>query len=122
MLSNQSSSRRREIEIDNVKVEMLTKEESTKYLGQMVTFQEQETTEIKNRRIMAAWATFYKKQTRVDLNILPFSAPASLIRHGDHSNDEPRIRNVDTLKRTRKNDSIDAAQNTSPHHTNKKKI
>ena len=38
---------------------MLTEEESYKYLVQMITFQQQETTEIKNR-IRAAWATFYK--------------------------------------------------------------
>ena len=45
--------------IDNIKVEILTKEESTKYLGQMVTNQQQETIQIKNR-IRAAWAAFYK--------------------------------------------------------------
>ena len=61
-------------------------------------------------------------QTRVDLKSLPSSALASLIRHGHHSNDEPRLRHMDTLKRTRKNDSIGAAQNASLHHTNKKKI
>ena len=38
---------------------LVTKEESTKYLGQMVTFWQQETTEIKSR-IRAAWATFHK--------------------------------------------------------------
>ena len=59
ILSNQSLSRRKEMVIDNIKVEMLTKEESTTYLGQMVTFQQQETIEIKNR-IRAAWAAFYK--------------------------------------------------------------
>ena len=59
ILSSQNSSRRKEMEIDNIKVEILTREESTTYLGQMVTFQQQETTEIKNR-IRAAWATFYK--------------------------------------------------------------
>ena len=48
-LSNESSSRRREMEIDNIIVEMTTKEESNKYVGQMVTFQQQETIEIKNR-------------------------------------------------------------------------
>ena len=47
------------MEIDNIKVEILTREESTKYLGQMVAFQQQETTSIKNR-IRAARATFYK--------------------------------------------------------------
>ena len=46
-------------EIDDIKVEMLTREESTKYLGQLITFQQQETTEIR-KRIRAAWATFHK--------------------------------------------------------------
>ena len=59
ILSNQSSNSRKEFEIDNIKVEILTKEESTNYLGQAITFQQQETTEIKNR-IRAAWVTFYK--------------------------------------------------------------
>ena len=47
------------MEIDNIKVEMLTKEESITYLGEMITFHQQETTEIMNR-IRPAWATFYK--------------------------------------------------------------
>ena len=59
ILSRQSSNSRKEIEVNNIKVEILSKEESTKYLGQTITFQEQETTEIKNG-IRAAWATFYK--------------------------------------------------------------
>ena len=33
-----------------------------------------------------------------------------------------RIRNMDTHKRARKNDSIDATQNASSRHTNEKKI
>ena len=40
ILRSQSSSRRKELEIDNIKVEILTREESTKYVGQMVTFQQ----------------------------------------------------------------------------------
>ena len=56
ILDSQSSNNRKEIEIDNIKVEILPKAESTKYLAQMVTFQQQETTEIKNR-IRAAWAS-----------------------------------------------------------------
>ena len=59
ILSNQNPNNRKEIEIDNIKVEMLTREESTKYLGQMIIFQQQETTEIR-KRIRAAWATFRK--------------------------------------------------------------
>ena len=61
ILSNQSSSRRTEMEIGNIEVEILTKEECINYLGQMVTFQQQDTTEIKNR-IKAVWATFYKNK------------------------------------------------------------
>ena len=49
----------REIEVDNIKVEILTKGDSARYLGQMIIFQQQETTEIRNR-IRAAWATFHK--------------------------------------------------------------
>ena len=70
----------------------------------MITFQQQETTEIRNR-IRAAWATFHKY--RQELGI---------------THDELRLKNLDTHKRTRKNDSIDARQNASPRHTNAKKI
>ena len=59
ILSNPSPDTRKEIEVDDIKVEILTRGESTKYLGQMITFQQQETTEIRNR-IRAAWATFHK--------------------------------------------------------------
>ena len=104
----------KEIEIDNIEVEIVTKEESTKYLGQMVTFQQQETTEIKNR-IRAAWATFYKYKQEL-------TSKSYLLRHGGHPNDELRLRNMDTLKRTRKNDSIDAAQNAPAHHAKEKKV
>ena len=56
---NQSSDTTKKIEVDDIKVEILTRGESTKYLGQMITFQQQETTEIRNR-IRAAWTTFHK--------------------------------------------------------------
>ena len=38
-------------------------------------------------------------QARVDVNIILSSAQASLVRNGDHSNDELRLRNMDTHKR-----------------------
>ena len=109
------------METDSIKVDMLTNEKSTTFLGQIVTFQQQETTEIKNR-IRAAWASFLQIQARVDLKIILSSAQASLIRHGDLPDDEPRPSNMDTLKRTRKNDSVEAAQDAPPHHPKKKKI
>ena len=58
-LSNQSSNRRKEVEINNIKVEILPACERAKYLGQTITFQQQETAEIKNR-IRAAWASLYR--------------------------------------------------------------
>ena len=93
---------KKENEIDNITVAILSREQSPKYLGQTMTFQQQETTEIKNR-IRAAWTTFYKIQTRADLEIVPSSASASLIRHGGHPNDELRLRTTDPHKRARKN-------------------
>ena len=59
ILSNQKTNKRKEAELNNIKVEILLAWESAKYLGQMVTFQQQETAEIKNR-LRAAWASFYK--------------------------------------------------------------
>ena len=59
ILSNQSSDTKKEIEVDDMKVEILTRGENVRYLGQMITFLQQETTEIRNR-IRAAWATFPK--------------------------------------------------------------
>ena len=57
ILSNQSSNRRKEMEINNIEVEILSVCESAKYLGQTITFPQQETSEIKHR-IRAAWASF----------------------------------------------------------------
>ena len=57
--SNLSSDTKKEMEVDDIKIEILTRGESVRYLDQMITFQQQETTEIKNR-IRAPWATFRK--------------------------------------------------------------
>ena len=59
ILSNQSSDTKKEIEVDDIEIEILTRGESVRYLGQTFTFLQQEKTEIKNR-IRAAWATFHK--------------------------------------------------------------
>ena len=58
--SNQSSDTKKEIEVvEYIKVEILTRGECVRYLGQTITFLQQETTEIRNR-IRAAWATFHE--------------------------------------------------------------
>ena len=62
VLSNQSSfcsETKKEMQVDDIKIKILTRSESVRYLGQLITFQSQATTEIKNRT-RAAWATFHK--------------------------------------------------------------
>ena len=62
ILSNQStmnSDTKRYIKIGEMSIEALTKNESVKYLGQRISFHQQETLEIKSR-IRSAWATFHK--------------------------------------------------------------
>ena len=59
ILSNQDKIKAKEITVDKIKIEVLEKNDSAKYLGQKITFEEQETEEVKNR-LKAAWAAFHK--------------------------------------------------------------
>ena len=62
ILSNQStinSNTKRHIKVFEMSIEILAKNESVKYLGQRISFHQQETLEIKSR-IRAAWTTFHK--------------------------------------------------------------
>ena len=111
---------RKDMVIDNIKVEILTRSESTKYLGQMITFTHQETTEIKNR-IRTAWATFNKYKQELTSRLSP-SSPTSIVRRSGLPDGELRLRNMGPPKRPRKNGSIDATQNASAHHSHEKKI
>ena len=121
ILSNHSSSRRREVEIDNIKSGNINQRRKHQiswtngYISATKDNRDQESNQ-------GCLGDVLQIQARVDLKILLSSALASFIRHVDHPNDELRIRNMDTPKRTRKNDSVDAGQNAPPHHTNKKKI
>ena len=59
ILSNQDKVKEKEIKVDNIQIEILKKSDSARYLGQKITFQDQETEEVKNR-LKAAWAAFHK--------------------------------------------------------------
>ena len=59
ILSNQDKVKEKEITVDNIQIEILKKSDSARYLGQKITFEDQETEEIKNR-LKAAWAAFHK--------------------------------------------------------------
>ena len=57
--SNMNSDTKKYIKIGEMSIEILAKNESVKYLGQRISFHQQETLEIKSR-IRAAWTTFHK--------------------------------------------------------------
>ena len=59
ILSNQDKVKAKEITVDNIKIEVLKKGDSAPFLGPKITFEEQETEEIKNR-LKAASAAFHK--------------------------------------------------------------
>ena len=59
ILSNQDNVKAKEITVDNIQIEILRKGESARYLGQKITFEDQEAEEVKNR-LKAAWAAFHK--------------------------------------------------------------
>ena len=88
ILSSHSSSRRKEMEVDNIKVAW-----TNGCIPATGDNRDQESNQ-------GCLGDVLQIQTRAHLKISPSSTPASLIRHGDHSNDELRLRNMDTLKRT----------------------
>ena len=59
ILSHQDKVKAKEIDVDNIRIEILGKTASARYLGQKITFEDQETEEIKNR-LKASWAAFHK--------------------------------------------------------------
>ena len=122
ILSNQStinSDTKKHIEVGDMSIEILTRNESVKYLGQRISFYQQETTEIKSR-IRAAWATFHKDRQEL-------TSKNYMLKH--------RLRLFDATisptvccaagtwapnKDHEKNFSIDATQDATTHHPDKK--
>ena len=113
ILSNQSLNIRKEIEIDDIKVEILTREESTKYLGQMITFQQQETSEIRNR-IRAAWATFHKY--RQELTSRTFGTWTLTKEHENEDGHSSNTHNDQDSDISFENDTDDEIDTTEKKH------
>ena len=59
--------------------------------------------------------------TRIDIENVHAQTPASGFRRIDDTHDELSFWNLNTHETSRKNDSIDATPDVSPHHTNEKK-
>ena len=102
ILSNQDKVKAKEITVSSIKIEVLAKGDSARYLGQKITFEEQETEA----------GTYLKR-----LSIVP---QTSSVRYGHHANIDLRKWNVDTIEKTRQNDQDCTTKNVSPYRTDKK--
>ena len=84
------------MQIDDIKIEILTRIESLRYSGQQITFQQQETTEIKNH-IRTAYATFHKYRqemtSRTDQD-----SDLSFENHNDEETDAAEIEEEDWIE------------------------
>ena len=99
ILSNQEARKQNEITVDNIKIEVLQKNESAKYLGQKITFEEQETVEIKNR-LKNSMGSVPQVQTGTYLKIISPMPKTALVQHGNHANADVCEWNMDTIERT----------------------
>ena len=102
-------------------IEILAKNESLKFLGQRISFHQQETLEIK-KQDQSSLDDIPQIQTGIDIKEIHAQTPSSTLRRHSLSDSLLRSRNMDTEPRTRKNDSIDATQDATPHHPDEKKI
>ena len=113
---------KKQLEVDDIKIEILTRNESVKYLGQKISFYQQETTEIKSR-IRAAWATFHKYRQELTskncvlkhrLRIFDVTvSPTVCYAAGTWAPNKEHERMIH---------AIDATQAATTHHPNKKEI
>ena len=122
ILSNQDKVKTKEIKVDNIKIEVLAKGDSARYLGQKITFEKQETEEIKNR-LKAAWAAFHKY--RQDLTSKDYRLCHRLRLFGMVITPTLTYASgtwIDTLTKNTKNDQDCATKDASPYRTDKNKI
>ena len=119
IFSNQSSKRRKQVKINNIKVETLSLCESAKYLrtNSYVSATGNSRDQKSNQ---SGLGILLQIQTRADIKIVLPAAQTPTFQHGDHADAELRLWHLDTIKGTRKNDTIDSTQNAPPHRPNKK--
>ena len=70
ILTNQKSNKLREIAVDGMHVEILLLIGKAKYLEQMITFVDQETTEVQHR-IRCAWSAVTRHRQELTSPVLP---------------------------------------------------
>ena len=102
-------------------IEILGKTASARYLGQKITFEDQETEEIKNR-MKAAWAAFHKYRQELTSKDYRFCHRLRLFQHGGNTDDDLCQQHVDIDAETREDDRDSAAKDASPDCTDETKI
>ena len=90
-----------------------------KYLAQMITFVDQETTEVQHR-IRCAWSAFTKHRQELTSQSHRLQHRLHQFDAVGHTDKYIRSRDLGYSKRTRKTAPHHSAQNASTHHTNKK--
>ena len=93
IFDKQRSIRQTEATIDDISVEIQPLSRKAQYLGQTISFEQQDTTEIKNR-IRAAWASFARCRQGVDIKIVSSSTPTTFFQLGHHTDDDVRFRHM----------------------------
>ena len=99
----------------------MSKGDSARYLGQRITFEDQEIEEIK-KQTEGSVGSVPQVWTRIDLERLPTMPQTTSFQHDHHAKIDLRKWNVDVITETRKNDQDRATKDASPRCTNKKKI
>ena len=87
----------KEIEIDNIKVEILTREGSTKYLGQIFPAAGDDRNQKSHQGCLG---NIPQVQPRVGIEIFSAWTSTSLVRHSGLPDEELHFRNLDPHKRT----------------------
>ena len=115
ILSYQDNVKEKEISVDNIKIEILRKRDSARYLGQKITFEDQ-------NRLKAALAAFHKYRHELTSKGYRLCHRRRLFNMVITPNDDLCKWHVDTHAETRKNDQDCATKDASLHNTDEKKV
>ena len=121
VLSNQDNVKEKEISVQDIKIAILRKRDSARYLGQRVTFEDLETEEVKNR-LKAAWAAFHKYRQELTSKGYRLCHILRLFQYGHHSYDDLSKWHMDSHAEARKNDQNSATKDASTYFSDKKEI
>ena len=120
ILSNQDKVKAKEITVNNFKIEVLAKGDSARYLGQKITFEEQEIEEIK-KQADSSVGSVPQIPSRAYLERLPIVPQTSPLRNGHHAYIDLRQWNMGINTKTWKDDQDCATKDASPYRTDKRK-